>query len=152
MGCSKAEGTTESATKKQQDVLSLLSDYKKEQYTIEDPKTAPTGEEISTKVKEYLTEDALADLEANRNFQLAPDLAKNTNHSIELTGVEVKQKKEKEYGTVIYTYTVYLKLTNVKNSSSHDIEKKGEITVSNEDKLIITKDWQDKSTFEDQVF
>ncbi|WP_273130588.1 hypothetical protein [Bacillus weihaiensis] len=152
MGCSKTESKTANATEKQQDVLSLLSNYKKEQYTIEDPKTAPTGEEISKKVKEYLTEDALADLEANRNFQLAPDLAKNTNHSIELTGVEVKQKKENDDGTVIYTYTVYLKLTNVESSSSQEIEKKGEITVSNVDKLIITKDWQDKSTFEDHVF
>lgn len=146
VGCSKSEEI------KDEDVLSLLKEYKTEQYTIEDPKVTLTGDEIAKRVKEYLTEDALEDQEANRIFQLAPDLAKNTNHSIELTNVNVSKKKENEDGTVIYTYDLSLKLTDIKNSSSQNVEKKGEITVSNEKELVITKDWQETSTFKDQVF
>lgn len=146
VGCSKTEEI------KDEDVLSLLKEYKTEQYKIEDPKVTPTGDEIATRVKEYLTEDALEDQEANRTFQLAPDLAKNTNHSIELTNADVSKKKENDDGTVIYTYNLSLKLTDIKNSSSENVEKKGEITVSNENELVITKDWQETSTFEDQVF
>ncbi|TRZ40485.1 hypothetical protein CEQ21_06135 [Niallia circulans] len=146
VGCSKTEKI------KDEDVLSLLKEYKTEQYTIADPKETPTGAEIATNVKEYLTEDALEEQEANRNFQLAPDFAKNTNHSIELTNVNVSKKKENDDGTVIYTYNLSLKLTDVNNSSSQNVEKKGELTVSNETKLIITKDWQETSTFKDQMF
>lgn len=146
VGCSKTEEI------KDEDVLSLLKEYKTEQYKIEDPKVTPTGDEIATMVKEYLTEDALEDQEANRTFQLAPDLAKNTNHSIELKNADVSKKKENDDGTVIYTYNLSLKLTNIKNFSSENVEKKGEITVSNENELVITKDWQETSTFEDQVF
>ncbi len=45
-----------------EDVMSFIQEYKTEQYTIKDPKNAPTGIEIGQKVKKYLSEDVYEQL------------------------------------------------------------------------------------------
>lgn len=69
------------------DVENLVNEYKTEQYTIKEPSNALTGIEIGEIAKEYLTKDTLDNLKANREFDLAPNLAKKINKSIALEEV-----------------------------------------------------------------
>lgn len=122
-------------------VLNLLKDYKTEQYTIQDPSNPPTEIEIADKVKGFLSEEVLKKQEANRVFSLAPNYAKKTNTKIELEDVTIEKDKENKDGTVDYNYTVTLKLNNGKTTEK--IKKKGQLTISNDGNLKITRDWEE---------
>lgn len=69
---------------KDKDVKNFVMEYKTIQYTIEDPINAPSGIEIGEKVKAYLSENVFNKHNANRIFQLAPDIAKKTGKSIDV--------------------------------------------------------------------
>lgn len=127
---------------KEEDVMSFVQEYKTEQYTIKDPTKAPTGIEIGQKVKKYLSEDVFEQQMANRNFELAPNVAKEQDKSIELQEVLLEKEKENDDGTIDYYYTLKLKFYD--GQSSEIVIKKGELTISNEDGLKITRDWDRK--------
>ena len=93
---------------KEDDVMSFVQDYKTEQYTIKDPKNAPTGIIIGQKVKKYLSEEAYEKLMANRSFELAPYVAKKLNKSIVLEDIHLEKVKEEDE-TIDYNYTLKLK-------------------------------------------
>ena len=135
---------------KEENVLTLLENYKKVQYTIKDPANPPTGSEIASTVEDYLSDDVLKKHEANRVFYLASNIAEKTNKSMELKDIKLKKDKENDNGTVNYKYTLFLKLGD--GDDSEIIEKKGELTVSNENGLKITRDWEEKIKMGNQVF
>ncbi|MGG0655789.1 LptM family lipoprotein [Rummeliibacillus pycnus] len=123
------------------EVLELLKDYKTVQYNIKDPLNPPSGTEIGEKVKGYFREDEYEKQMANRVFQIAPEIAKASNKSIQLENVKLKKSKENKDGTIDYDYTIKLKLYD--DQSSEEIEKNGQLTV---DGLKITRDWEDRSS------
>lgn len=127
---------------KEEDVMSFVKKYKTEQYTINDPINAPTGIEIGQKVKKYLSEDVFEQHMANRNFELAPNVAREQNKSIKLEDVLLEKEKENDDGTIDYYYTLKLKFDD--GQSYEIVNKKGELTISNEDGLKITRDWDRK--------
>lgn len=122
-------------------VLKFLKDYKTEQYTIENPSNPPTEIEIAEKVKGFLSEEVLKKQEANRVFGLATNYAKKTNTKIELEDVTIEKDKQNKDGTVDYNYTATLKLNNGKTTEK--IKKKGQLTISNDGNLKITRDWEE---------
>ncbi|KAB2338411.1 hypothetical protein F7731_02290 [Cytobacillus depressus] len=126
---------------KEEDVLNLVKDYKTEQYNIKDPSNSPTGVEIGEKVKKYFLEKEFEKQMANRVFQIAPDIAKKTNKSIELNDVILEKGKENEDGTIDYNYTLKLKFYD--DHSNDVIEKKGQLTIEG---LKITRDWEERTT------
>ncbi|WP_286228449.1 hypothetical protein [Neobacillus mesonae] len=133
-------------TIKTKDVEKFVKEYKSEQYNLKDPANLPTGIEIGDKVKQYLSIDAFDKLNANRVFQIAPDFVKKTNKTIELEDVILEKEKENEDGTIDYNYTLKLKVSD--KQSSEVIEKKGQISVSNDDGLKITRNWEDNVKIE----
>lgn len=136
---------------KDEDVMNFVKEYKIEQYTIKDPTNAPTESEIATKVKGYLSEEVFNKHNANRIFHIAPYIAKKTNKSIELEDVILERKKENDNGTIDYNFILKLKFEDDK--SSEVVEKKGQLTISNEDGLKITCDWEEKTTkIDNEVF
>ncbi|WP_059173085.1 hypothetical protein [Bacillus sp. FJAT-27445] len=142
VACSKETINTE-------DVKGFLKEYKVEQYNIKDPNNIPSGVEIGDKVKKYLSENAFKVQTANRVYQIAPQFVEETNKTIELEDVILNKEKENEDGTVNYKYTLKLKVSDGK--SSEVVEKNGQLTVSNDDGLKITRDWEDKTVFIDNV-
>ena len=128
------------------EVLNLVSKYKTEQYTILDPGNTPTPNDIADKVKGYLSKDALEKQQANRIFGLAPDLAKKTNKSLKFEEIKLEKVKENEDGTINYKYTLKLKLYD--QQSSEILEVDGQLSVSNDNGLVITRDWENKRVFE----
>ncbi len=128
---------------KDEDVESFVTEYKTIQYNIKDPTNSPSGIEIGEEVKKYLSEDVINKHNANRVFQIAPDIAKKTNKSIELEDVLLEKEKENADGTINYNFTLKLKLYD--DSISETVEKNGELTISKEDGFIITRDWEDRS-------
>lgn len=141
--CSDSSGINED------EVLSLVKKYKTEQYTVKDPSNVPTPDEITEKVKGYLTKEALEKQQANRVFGLASDLAKKTNKKIEVEDIKLENKKEDEDGTVNYDYTLKLKLYDEESSEIIDVD--GQLSISNDDGLVITRDWENKSVFLDYL-
>jgi hypothetical protein len=123
------------------EVLDLLKTYKTEQYTIDNPSNPPTNDEIVQQVKPYLSEEALEKLIANRVFSIAPDIATNTNKPIMLNDVQIEKAKTKDDGTVDYTYT--LDIQSGDDSDAEIIRINGQLTVSSEDGLKITRDWEE---------
>ncbi|MFJ8260640.1 hypothetical protein ACIQ4I_01585 [Rummeliibacillus sp. NPDC094406] len=121
----------------EKDVLKLLKDYKTVQYNIKDPLNPPSGTEIGEKVKVYFSEDEFERQMANRVFQLAPEISKTSNKSIQLENVKLKKSKENKDGSIDYNYTMKLKFYD--DESSEVIEKNGQLTV---DGLKITRDWE----------
>ena len=132
------------------EVLNLVKKYKTEQYTIQDPADTPTPNEIADKVKNYLSKEALEKQQSNRIFVLAPDLSKKTNKSLKFEEIVLEKEKENEDGTIDYKYTLKLKLYD--EQSSEILEVDGQLTVSNEDGLVITRDWENKAVFEKYLF
>lgn len=132
------------------DVLDLVKKYKTEQYTIPDPANTPTPNEIADKVKGYLSKDALKKQQANRTFGLAPDLAKKTNKSLTFEEITLEKQKENEDGTINYKYTMKLKLYD--KQSSEILKVDGQLSVSNDNGLVITRDWENKRVFEKYFF
>lgn len=124
------------------DVLELLKSYKTEQYTIESPSNPPSGEEISEKVKPYLTEEAFEELNSNRVFSIAPDVARKTNKPISIIDIQVEKTDENEDGTFDYTYILDIKIGT--GSDAEIIKNKGQLTLSTEDGLKISRDWEEK--------
>lgn len=130
----------------EKDVQNLVLKYKKAQYSIEDPSNVPTGLEIGEEVKEFLTADAFEKQMANRVFALVPDFAKKTNKRIELEEVKLKKVKENDNGTIDYNYLLKLKIAD--EQSTEVIEKKGQLTITNDDDLLISRDWEEKLKLE----
>jgi hypothetical protein len=133
-------------TIKTENVEKFVKEYKAEQYNIKDAKNLPSGIEIGDKVKKYLSKDAFDKLNANRIFQIAPDFVKKTNKNIELVDVILEKKKENEGGTINYQYTLKLKVSN--GQSSEVFEKKGQLSISNDNGLKITRDWEQNTKIE----
>lgn len=129
---------------KDEDVKNFVTEYKAIQYSIKDPTNPPSGIEIGDKVKKYLSEDVFNKHTANRVFQIAPDIAKKTNKSIELEDLLLEKEKENADGTINYKYTLKLKFYDA--NTSETVEKNGQLTISNKDGLIISRDWEDKIT------
>lgn len=129
---------------KYEDVKSFVTEYKTIQYTIKDPSNPPSGIEIGEEVKRYLSEDVFKKHNANRVFQIAPDIARKTNKSIELEGLLLEKEKENADGTIDYKFILKLKFYDA--STSETVEKNGQLTISNKNGLIITRDWEDKIT------
>lgn len=119
-----------------------MKEYKAEQFTIKDPNSLPTGIEIGNNIKKYLSEEAFNKLEANRIFQIVPDFVKATNKTIELEDVILKNEKEYDNGTVDYSYTLKLKIYD-NPYTSEVFEKGGQLSVSNDGGLKITRDRED---------
>ncbi|MBS4192479.1 hypothetical protein KHA94_20190 [Bacillus sp. FJAT-49705] len=136
IACSK-----ETVKIKEEDVLNFVKDYKAEQYNIKDPSNPPSGIEIGEKVKGFFSDEEFEKQMANRVFQIAPDIAKKTNKSIELEDVKLEKEKENEDGTINYKYTLILKFYDDK--ASDVIEKKGELTIEG---LKIIRDWEERTT------
>ncbi|WP_102275384.1 hypothetical protein [Cytobacillus massiliigabonensis] len=134
----------------EKEINQFVTEYKTIQYTIEDPVHSPTGIEISEKVKEYLTEDAYKKQMANRVYDTAPIIAQQTNQSISLVEVSLVKEKEKDNGMIDYNYTTRIKIYD--NQSSKEIEIKGQLTISNEDGLKITRDWENIKRIGDELF
>lgn len=130
---------------KDNDVLEMLKIYKKGQYTIEEPSDPPINDEIVERVKPYLSERALEKLNADRVFSIAPDIASNTNKSIKVNGVQIKELEKNEDGTADYTYTIEIQLGEGVNAEV--IKNNGQLTVSSEDGLKIIRDWEEKDQF-----
>lgn len=133
-------------TIKTDDVGKLVKEYKAGQYNIKDPDNLPTGIEIGNKVKKYLSKEAFDHLNANRVFQIAPDFVKKTNKTIELEDIILEKEKENEDGTIDYKYTLKLKVSD--EQSNEVYEKKGQLSVSNNGHLKITRDWEDNLEIE----
>ena len=125
-------------TIKIEDAGKFVKEYKAEQYNINDLENLPSGIEIGDKVKKYLSTDAYDKLNANRVFQIAPDFVKKTNKTIELEDVILEKEKEYKNGTVDYKYTLKLKVSD--EQSSEVFEKYGQLSISNDGNLIITRD------------
>jgi len=129
---------------KDEDVKKFVTEYKNIQYTIKEPMNAPSGIEIGEQVKGYLSDDVFNKLNANRTFQIAPDIAKKINKSVGLDEILLEKERENDDGTIDYTYKLKLKFYDA--STSETVEKKGQLTISNKDGFIITRDWEDKTT------
>jgi hypothetical protein len=134
-------------TIKTENVEKFVKEYKAEQYNIKDAENLPSGIEIGDKVKKYLAKDAFDKLNANRIFQIAPDFVKKTNKTIELEDVILEKEKENEEGTINYNYTLKLKVLD--GQSSEVFEKKGQLSISNDHGLKITRDWEQNTEIED---
>jgi hypothetical protein len=132
---------------KTEDVKKFVKEYKNEQYNIKDPTNPLTSIQIGTKVKRYLSKDVFDKLEANRILQIAPDFANKTNKSIELEDVILEKEEENKVGTIDYNYTLKLKISD--EQSSETFEKKGQLTISNDGGLKITRDWEENVKIED---
>jgi len=132
---------------KDEDIKKFVTEYKTIQYTIKEPTNAPSGIEIGEQVKKYLSEDVFSKHNANRTFQIAPDIAKRTGKSIELDDILLEKEKEKENdnGTINYSFTLKLKFYDA--STSETVEKNGQLTISNKDGFLITRDWENNENF-----
>ncbi|MGE8203460.1 hypothetical protein ACQKP0_02770 [Heyndrickxia sp. NPDC080065] len=126
---------------KQDDVLNFVKDYKSKQYTIKDPSNDQAGNEIVEKVKAFLSEDTLNKMMANRAFDLIPYIAKNMNKSIELQEINLEKANENGNGTINYKYNLKIKFYD--EQSSEMFERKGELTLSTDNGLKITRDWEE---------
>jgi hypothetical protein len=71
---------------------------------------------------------------------------KKTNKTIELEDVIFEKEKENEEGTINYKYTLKLKVSD--GQSSEVFEKKGQLSVSNDNGLKITRDWEQNTEIE----
>ncbi|MFE8694748.1 hypothetical protein ACFYKT_00085 [Cytobacillus sp. FJAT-53684] len=128
----------------------FVTEYKSIQYTIEDHIHSPSGLEISEKVKGYLSEDAYKKQMANRFYDTAPSIAQQTNKSIALLEVKLEKERENDKGTIDYKYTSKIKIYD--NESSKEIEIKGQLTISNENGLKITRDWENQKLIQRELF
>jgi len=126
---------------KEEDVLKLVKEYKTQQYTIKDPSNPSTGIEIGEKVKNFFSEKEFEKQMANRTFEIAPNIAKRTNKSIELEDVVLEKGKENENGKIDYNYTLKLKFYDGKINEV--VEKKGQLSIEG---LQITRDWEERTT------
>jgi hypothetical protein len=126
---------------KEEDILKLVKDYKTEQYNIKDPSNPPTGIEIGEKVKDSFSEKEFEKQMSNRVFQIAPDIAKKTNKSIELEDIMIEKGKENNDGKIDYNYTLKLKFYD--NETTEVVEKKGQLSIEG---LKITRDWEERTT------
>ncbi|MDX8367932.1 hypothetical protein [Cytobacillus sp. IB215665] len=120
----------------EEEVHELVMAYKKEQYTIEDPSSPPSGLDISENVSGYLSEAALNEQNVGRIFELAPNVAKKLNKSIELVDVILEKYEENENSSIDYNYTLTLKI-----GADEIIEIDGQLTISNDNGLKITRDF-----------
>ncbi len=64
--------------------------------------------------------------------------------SIELEDILLEKEKENDNGTINYNFTLKLKFYDA--SISETVEKNGKLTISTEDGLILTRDWEEKTT------
>lgn len=124
-------------------VLEFIKEYKTKQYTVEDPGNPPSIEEIGEKVKPYLSNEVYEKQNINRTFDIPAKVAAKTNSSIEVKDVALEKIKSDENSTK-YKYTVQLVFDN--GSSSETVEKKGELTITNGDEPIITRDWENRNS------
>lgn len=134
----------------EEEIYQFVTEYKTIQYTIEDPAHSPTGIEISERVKGFLSDDVYKKQMTNRVFDIVPDIAKQTNKSIAMVEVNLEKEKVKDNGMIDYNYTTKIKIYD--NQSSKEMEIKGQLTISNEDGLKITRDWEDKKGIVNEFF
>jgi hypothetical protein len=138
VGCGKEELTEE-------DVYDLAMDYKAEYYYVPDPANPPTGEQIAGNVKRFLSEDAYQSLISNHRFDLVPHIAQVTNKSINLEEIILEKKAENRFSYL-------LKLKFYDDTTLETIEKRGELTISNEGDLIITRDREEAVKMGNEIF
>lgn len=137
LGCGNKVSTEED------DIFNFVKEYKSIQYSINDPNNPPTGNEIEKKVRKFLSEDCFKEQTANRIFSIAPNFAKEENKMMELEDLILTKDKENADGTVDYKYKVKLKVKD--DEGFENIEKKGQLTISNDNgNLKITRDWEEK--------
>lgn len=138
--CSADSNSSSNSDEKK--VKGFLSDYKSYQYTIEDPKNPPTADEIGEKVKPFLSDEEYERQFANRSFDIPAEVASKTNNSIALDDITL-EKLETDEESEKYKYTLHLVFSS--DGSEEFIDRKGEITVTNNDEMKITRDWENRN-------
>ncbi|AOH56680.1 hypothetical protein ABE28_020115 [Peribacillus muralis] len=123
-----------------EDAEKLFKGYSTELYTIKDPATPPTSDDIAKNIKVYLTEEHYNAEIANRKFQIPELVAKQINKSIEVQDVTLEEQSKNDDGTIDYLYTTKFKVYD--DTSSKLYEKEGELTITTiNDELKIKREW-----------
>lgn len=139
------------ATFNENDVKTLLRNYKEQQYNIQDHTNPPNPSAIEEQVKPYLSKELLQKHNANRVFTIAPQLAMKISKNIKLTKVSLKKDQTNKDGSITYNYT--LSITFYDNQSSKTVTKEGNITISNKDGYKIVNEKESRDTqIDDTLF
>ncbi|MDQ0271379.1 hypothetical protein [Cytobacillus purgationiresistens] len=125
------------------EIKAFVKEYKTKQYTVTDPAHPPDGREFTEEFKGYLSDELYEKMMINRFYDIIPKFSERTGFKIELKDVKLEEVNTEDDLTS-YKYTLELLFDN--GEETETIERKGELTISTEDKFKLTRDWENRTS------
>ncbi|TDY05638.1 UNVERIFIED_CONTAM: hypothetical protein BJ099_106122 [Lysinibacillus xylanilyticus] len=129
-----------------EEVKAFIKEYKAIIYTI-DPQNPKDNSKLLEVVKPYVNEEVYEKSKKNGVFTFPNHFATENQTDVKLNDVKIDTIKEKDNNFEI-KYTLFVTI------GDYNVEKTGEMTILNKenDKLIVTYDWENPVTVENKKF
>lgn len=128
-----------------QEAIKFATEFKTIQYEVLDFRNPPNVEEITEKLKPYLSDEEFKKQHANRVFDLPIKLAKELQYNILVQDITFEKYEENNDDSLKFNYQMDLILKDEDGNINYNITKNGQMTVTKTKKeWKISRDWDEK--------